>query len=46
MALLQFGPMIGTTEHSSSVPGISDGYAQLLTVGNFEIISDLGKILV
>ena len=46
MALPQPTPLIGMTEPSSFVSGSSDGYAQLLTTGNSELISDLEKILV
>ena len=35
---LQAVPLIGTTERSNSAPESSDRHAQLLTVGNFEII--------
>ena len=35
---LQAAPLIGATEPLNSVPGSSDGHAQLLTVGDFEII--------
>ena len=35
VALPQAAPLIGTTKPSSSVLGSSDGYAQLLTAGNF-----------
>ena len=41
----QTAPLIGTMETLNSVSGISDGYAQLLTAGNFEIIWNLNKIL-
>ena len=43
---LQAAPMIGTTEPSNSVSGSSDRHAQLLAVGNFEIIWNMAQILV
>ena len=43
---LQTAPVISTTEPSSSVSGSSDRHAQLLTVGNFEIIWNLNEDLV
>ena len=46
MAPSQAAALIGPTELSSSAPRSSDGYAQLLTAGNFEIISNLEKMLV
>ena len=41
MVLPQAAPLISMTEPSRSVPGSYDGYEQLLTAGNFEIISNL-----
>ena len=35
---LQFAPLIDTAEPSNSVPRNSDGDAQLLRAGNFELI--------
>ena len=46
MALAQASPFISATEPSSSVAESFDEYAQTLTAGNFEIISNLEKILV
>ena len=46
MGLPQAAALIGTMEPSSSVPGMSDRYAQFLTAGNFKIISNLEKTLV
>ena len=46
MALAQACPFINATEPSSSVAESFDEYAQTLTAGNFEIISNLEKILV
>ena len=43
MALLQAGPLVGTTKSSSFVPEISDRYAQLLTAGNFRNNFKLGE---
>ena len=43
---LQAAPVISTTELSSSVSGSSDKHAQLLTVGNFEMIWNLNEVLV
>ena len=40
----QATPVIGTTEPSNSVSGSSDRHAQLLAVGNFEIIWNMDKI--
>ena len=44
--LAKLSNILGTAELSSSVLGSSDGYAQLLTAGNFEIISNMEKNLV
>ena len=44
--VLQAAPLIGTTKPSNSAPGASDRHAQLLKVGNFEIIWNLNEILV
>ena len=44
MAPSQAAALIGPTELSSSAPRSSDGYAQLLTAGNFEIISNLENV--
>ena len=41
MALPQAAALISMTEPSRSVPGSYDRYEQLLTAGNFEIISNL-----
>ena len=41
MVLPQAASLISMTEPSRSVPGSYDGYEQLLTAGNFEIISNL-----
>ena len=46
MALPQVALLVGTTKPLSYVPGSSAGYAQPLTADNFEIISNLEKILV
>ena len=44
--VLQAVPLIETAEPSIFVPGSSDRHAQLLKVGNFEIIWNLYKSLV
>ena len=42
---LQGAPLISSMEPSNSVPWSSDKHAQLLTAGNFEIISNVDQML-